>query len=84
MRKLIVLTALILMISVSVSADNLEDLRNEQRDLQTRLPQYQQIIQNIQVRLVELNALINYLESKKVENETIREDNDIESEAPQD
>lgn len=47
--------------------DDLDNFKKEQIQLQERLVSYQQIIQNLQVRIIELRALIQYIEKKEAE-----------------
>ena len=62
MKKVLAIGLVVLMLVVPVLATDLDDFKTEQVQLQQRLVEYQQTITNIQVRLVELNALINYCE----------------------
>ncbi len=47
--------------------DDVTNFKQEQAQLQQRAAQYQQIAQNIQVRLIQLDALIRYAEKQKEE-----------------
>ena len=77
MKKWIAVFIVILM-ATSVFADNTErikELTTEATQLQQRLQQYQRMTQNIQVRLIQLNAIILELREQdlKVVEEPIAE-----------
>lgn len=65
MRVILLLIGFIAFVTL-VFAGDLEDFQKEKETLLQRLQQHRQTIGAIQIRIVELNALIQYIESKKV------------------
>jgi len=60
MKKLIIFLIVILMTS-TLYADGVGELQTEAQGLQQRLVQYQQIMSNIQVRIIKIEGIIEYL-----------------------
>ena len=67
MRTTIVLTLVLLFCSTAFANDRISELRDEAGMLQERLAQYQQAIQNIQIRLIEINGAIKELRTPEGE-----------------
>lgn len=65
MKKLIVSLILILAFNVFVFGDDLDTFKEEQEMLNRRMVERQQIINYMRTRLIELNALIRYIELKQ-------------------
>ena len=65
MRRLVsLLLVTILLTGTVVFAGEVEDLQKERQELSERMMQYQQTMQNIRDRLIEVNAILNYIQSK--------------------
>jgi len=61
MKKLLLLIA-VLCICSTAHADRVTELQTEAQGLQARLQQYNQITQNIQVRLIEIQGIVKELQ----------------------
>jgi len=68
MKKLIIFSILFSLTFTSISyADNskrITELNQEATQLQERLVQYQEIARNIQIRLIQINAIVEELKSQ--------------------
>lgn len=67
MRKVVCLLLVGILLSTGVAfAGDLEDLQTERQELTQRMLEYNQVMQSIRDRLIALDALINYIQSKEI------------------
>ena len=70
MRR-VVLFVIIVMFAGSVYANDLVDLQQEKGQLKQQIQKYQQAIQRLQVRIIQINAVSGYIEAKESEKEEV-------------
>lgn len=75
MKKIILIFLILCLIIPFAFADNsqrIQELKQEKEELQSRSQQYRQILQNIDIRIIEINGIIKELE--KQDQETKKEE----------
>lgn len=66
MRQLVCLLLVGILLIGTAFAGELEDLQAERQELTQKAMEYNQVMQNIRDRLIAVNALISYIQSKEI------------------
>ena len=72
MKKLLASVVMVVLLASPLFAGEVEDLQLEAQGLQQEIQRYQQAIQQKQVRLMEIQGVLKYLDSKETEKKEVK------------